>query len=64
MMVLAACLGTFPKRVMDLEHRALYTHCYGHALNLAAQDSIKNIKLMQDTLDTTYEITKFIKKIP
>ena len=52
------------KRVMDLEHRALYTHCYGHALNLAAQDSIKNIKLMQDTLDTTYEITKLIKKSP
>ena len=49
------------KKVMDLEHRALYTHCYGHALKLAVQDSIKNIKLIQDTLNTTYEI---IKKIP
>ena len=29
------------KRISDLESRALYTHCYGHALNLAAQDSIK-----------------------
>ena len=29
------------KKIMDLESRALYTHCYGHALNLAAQDSIK-----------------------
>ena len=44
-----------------IESRALYTHCYGHALNLAAQDSIK---IMEDTLDTTYEITKLIKKSP
>ena len=50
------------KKIMELEQRALYTHCYGHPLNLAAQDSIKNVKLMQDTLDTTYEITKLIKK--
>ena len=27
-------------------------------------DSIKNIKIMEDTLDTTYEITKLIKKSP
>ena len=52
------------KKIMDLESRALYTHCYGHALNLAAQDSIKQIKIMEDTLDTTYEITKLIKKSP
>lgn len=52
------------KKVMDLESRALYTHCYGHALNLAAQDSIKQIRIMEDTLDTTYEITKLIKKSP
>ena len=49
---------------MDLEHWALYTHCYGHHLILAAQDSIKYIKIMEDTLDTTYEITKLIKKSP
>ena len=52
------------KMMMDLQHRTLYTHCYGHALNLAAQDSIKHIKIMEDTLDTTYEITKLIKKSP
>ena len=52
------------EKIMDLESRALYTHCYGHALNLAAQDSIKQIKIMEDTLDTTYEITKLIKKSP
>lgn len=45
-------------RIVQLEHRALYTHCYGHALNLAAQDTLKKLKIMKDTLDTTYEITK------
>ena len=51
-------------KIKELEPRALYTHCYGHALNLAAQDSIKNLTIMEDTLDTTYEITKLIKKSP
>ena len=49
---------------MEAEHWALYTHCYGHSLNLGIQDSIKYIKIMEDTLDTTYEITKLIKKSP
>ena len=52
------------EKITDLESRALYTHCYGHALKLAAHDSIKHIKIMKDTLDTTYEITKLIKKSP
>ena len=28
-------------KLLELEPRALYTHCYGHALNLAVQDSLK-----------------------
>ncbi len=46
------------------EPRALYTHCYGHALNLACSDSIKRSKVMKDALDTTHEITKLVKKSP
>ena len=46
------------------EPRSLYTHCYGHALNLACADSIKKCKLISDALDTTREITKLIKKSP
>ena len=52
------------KRISDIEPRALYTHCYGHSLNLAASDVMRNIKIMQDALDTTHEITKFIKNSP
>ncbi|XP_068227994.1 uncharacterized protein [Palaemon carinicauda] len=48
----------------NIESRALYTHCYGHSLNLACLDAIKQKKLMRDTPDDTREITKLIKKYP
>ena len=44
-------------KVSSLEPRVLYTHCYGHALNLSVQDGIKGTKVMDDTLSTVYEIT-------
>ncbi len=52
------------KRIQDLEPRAIYTHCYGHSLNLAASDTIKLSELMRDALDTTHEITRLIKYSP
>ena len=42
-------------KITQIEHRALYTHCYGHALNLSAQDTVKQLKIMEDTLNTTCE---------
>ena len=30
------------KLFMDKEPSAIYTHCYGHVLNLATGDTIKN----------------------
>ena len=51
-------------RIMSEQPKALYSHCYGHSLNLACQDGIKNIKLLENTLDTVYEITKLIKCSP
>lgn len=52
------------KRIAEEEPRAIFTHCYGHSLNLAASDTVKKMKLMKDALDTTYEITKLIKFSP
>jgi len=52
------------KQICDIEPRALFTHCYGHALNLAASDVLKQSKLTKDALDITYEITKLIKFSP
>ena len=63
----AAMAGLRPgvgKQIEDLEPRAVYTHCYGHSLNLACGDTIKTCKLLREALDTTYEITKLIKKSP
>ena len=49
------------KKISDIENRAIYTHCYGHTLNLACSDAVKGCKILRDTLDTTREITKLIK---
>ncbi|XP_076359089.1 zinc finger MYM-type protein 1-like [Tachypleus tridentatus] len=44
--------------------KAHYTHCHGHALNVAVCDATKGSKLLADTLDITYEICKLIKFSP
>ena len=51
-------------RLNAAEPRAVFTHCYGHALNLACADTFRQCKLMQDALDTTHKITKLIMKSP
>ena len=52
------------KILNDEEPRAVYTHCYGHSLNLAVGDSVKGSKIMKSSLDVVFEISKLIKKIP
>ena len=52
------------KRISDEEPRAVFTHCYGHSLNLAASDTIKKSSMLRNALDTTHEITKLIKFSP
>ena len=51
-------------RLNAAEPRAVFTHCYGHSLNLACRDTIKKCKLMQDALDTKHEVIKLVKKSP
>ena len=46
------------------ESRVIYTHCYGHALNLACGDAVKTCSIMKDALDTSYEVIKLVKKSP
>ena len=45
-----------------VEPCALYSHCYGHALNLATSDTIKKNKILRDVLDTVFEITEVLSK--
>ena len=52
------------RQILDEESRALFTHCYGHSLNLAMCDTLKNCKLARDVLDTSYEISKLVEFSP
>ena len=52
------------KQLMADEPRALFLHCHGHALNLAAGDAIKQCTVGQDALDTTSEVSKLVKYSP
>ena len=52
------------KQICDEEPRALYTHCYGHSINLAVNDAMKLCKQLKMALEVTHEITKLIKYSP
>ena len=49
------------KLICDDEPRAVYTHCYGHALNLAVNDMLKQCKTLKYCLETVNEIIKLVK---
>ena len=68
MTVLQQCRGRNQElhaaQIKSVNGKCLYTHCYGHALNLAVADAIKSVKCMSDALDTVREIGKLVKKSP
>ncbi|XP_068704855.1 zinc finger MYM-type protein 1-like [Montipora foliosa] len=51
-------------QIKTINGKCLYTHCYGHALNLAVADAIKSVQCLSDSLDTVREIGKLVKKSP
>ena len=55
------CRTGVAKQISDMEPHTIFLHCYGHALNLACQDTIRSIKVMKDALDTTFELSKLLK---
>ena len=64
----ATMMGTrngVAKQLSNEENRAVFIHCYGHALNLAVGDSVKCSKLLlKDALEITYEVSKLVKYSP
>ena len=52
------------KKFQENENRAIYIHCFGHLVNLATGDCIRNNRVLKDALDNAYEIIKLIKKSP
>ena len=52
------------KQNMDKDKCALYTHCYGHALNLTVSNTVKQSKVCKDALETAFEVTRLVKFFP
>jgi len=50
-----------PKKLLDNEPKTVFTHCFGHSLNLAISDTVKGCEVMKDTLDHIFEVTKLVK---
>ena len=44
--------------------KAMYIHCFCHSLNLAVQDSSRNIALIRSTLDVLQELSNLIRFSP
>ena len=60
---MTGCKTGVSTTILRKEHRALYTHCYGHALNLSVQVALKANVILRDTLDIT-SIEEMTKKSP
>lgn len=52
------------KVLCDEEPRAIFTHCHGHALNLAVGDCVKQCQVMKNAFEVVAEVSKLIKKSP
>ena len=59
--VMQGCRKGLAVKILQEEPRALYTHCYGHSLNLACQDVIRSIKSLKNALDVVFELSKLLK---
>ena len=51
-------------QIKAINGKCLYTHCYGHALNLAVGDSIKSVVCLKGVFEVVHRIYKLIKKSP
>lgn len=48
-------------KIKEVEPRALYIHCMGHSLNLAVQDTCRSVSIINEALDTVFELSKIFK---
>ena len=51
-------------KILSENLKAFFTYCFGHALNLAIGDMVKNVRFLKDSMDTKYEISNLIKRSP
>ena len=58
------CKNGVANQLLAKEKVADLTHCYIHALNLAVGDSLKQLIICIDALDTPYKISKLLRFSP
>ena len=51
-------------KIKLINEAALYTHCYGHVLNLAVNDCIRSTKDLSDVWVMLKDICNLVKKSP
>ena len=51
-------------QIKALNCKCLYTHCYGHALNLVVGNAVKSVKGIKDAVETVREVEKLVRKSP
>ena len=47
-----------------LNLKMLYTHCYGHALNLPVKDACFKVTILKDAFEISREVIKLVKDSP
>ena len=52
------------KRIQDVQPKAHSTRRHGHSLSLSVKDTVKNYKLLLNTMDTAKEVVTLIKFSP
>ena len=52
------------KRIQEVQPKAHATHWHGHSLSLSVKDTVKNCKLLLNTMDTAKEVVTLIKFSP
>ena len=66
-MVQRACGGIkngVSNNILSENPKAFFTRCFGHALNLAVGDMVKDARFLKDSMDRTYDISNLIQKSP
>ena len=51
-------------QILSEEKRAIYTHCHGHALNLAVSTTMKRSQICNEALVVAFEICRLVKYSP
>ena len=61
---MTGCRNGVAAHLRQEESRAVLTHCYHHALNLAVKNTLKKSKVCCDAMDVAFEISKLIRFSP